>query len=65
MDKSYNPQVKLEKYNSTNYKLSIYLNNELMTFSNTIYKDDFPKGKILLENAGTITEFDDVVIKRY
>ncbi len=65
MNKTYNIQLNMEEFNYTSYKLSIYLNNSLAATSNNIPVSDIKAGRFLLENGGTLTSFDNVVIRQY
>ncbi len=65
MNKTYNVQLNLEELNYTSYKLSIYLNNSLIVNSSSILFSDIKAGRFLLENGGTLTSFDNIVIRQY
>jgi hypothetical protein len=65
MNKTYNVKLGLEKENYTSYKISIYLDNSLIATSSKILVSDIKTGRFLLENGGTLTSFDNVVIREY
>ena len=63
MDKTYKVNLVLDKLNSTNYNLNVNLDERLVSSSAKIGSTDIKGGRLLLENAGTKTYFDDVFVK--
>lgn len=65
MNKNYHVKMLLGSVNLTTFKISIYLDDVLVASSENVLFSDVKSGKFLLENGGTITNFDNVVIIEY
>ena len=63
MNTFYTARLSLKKLNSTHYNYTIYLNGDLLANSLKVALIDVSDGTLLLENAGTKTNFDSVIVK--
>lgn len=63
MNKTLNVVMRFESYNSTNYNYTISLNGTVLASTLGVGINDIKAGPLLLESAGTITEFSNVSVK--
>lgn len=60
--KNYNVSIKLERVNASSYNYSVSLDGTTLASSTNVTTNDLKNGAFLLENAGTVSNFDNVNI---
>ena len=63
MNTTYAAKLTLKKLNNTHYNYTVYLDGVMLANSLKVALSDVMDGLLLLENAGTKTNFDSVIVK--
>jgi hypothetical protein len=61
-NRTYNVRVELATHNSTNYNMTVWFNGSVIASTTNISHAEVFDGTVILENAGTVTDFDNVTV---
>ena len=62
MNRWYRAKIEFIKYNLTHYNYTVYLDNTFLANSLNISLGEIKEGRVLLENGGTVSDFDEVSV---